>query len=304
VNINQIKRFNVQLEIQINGPSNFHNLGILASEEKSLLTYCNNRDYLDKAISKDNVVAIFVRNEDAIHVSPLKTFILSDSPSIDFFLFHNYLIEHTNFYGERFKTRISDSASIHQTAFIAENNIRIEENVKISPHVVILENTIIREGTYIGPGTVVGIDGTQTIEFGDQKHYRVNHAGGVIIGENTFIGANNSIVKSLFKQYTTVGKNVTIGNQVNIGHNCTIGDDSVILANTVVCGSSIVEKGVRIAPGAVISSAKVVGENSKVTIGAVVTQDVPKGKRVSGNFAIDHEKFLHHIKSLNKTVQE
>ena len=125
MNINQIKRFNVQLEIQINGPSNFHNLGILASEEKSLLTYCNNRDYLDKAISKDS-----------IHVSTLKTFILSDSPSIDFFLFHNYLIEHTNFYGERFKTRISDSASIHQTAFIAENNIRIEENATKTLYII------------------------------------------------------------------------------------------------------------------------------------------------------------------------
>ena len=102
-------------------------------------------------------------------------------------------------------------------------------------------------------------------------------------------------IRSKYKHYTTLGKNVTIGNQVNIGHNCIVGNDSVILANSVVCGRSIVEKGVRIAPGAVISSAKVIGEDSKVTIGAVVTQDIPKGNKVSGNFAIDHEYFCFMV---------
>ena len=42
-------------------------------------------------------------------------------------------------------------------------------------------------------------------------------------------------------------------------------------------------------------SAKVIGEDSKVTIGAVVTQDIPKGNKVSGNFAIDHEYFCFMV---------
>ena len=41
-----------------------------------------------------------------------------------------------------------------------------------------------------------------------------------------------------------------------------------------------------------------VGDRSNVTLGAVATKNVAEASRVSGNFAIDREKFLVHRKSL------
>lgn len=72
------------------------------------------------------------------------------------------------------------------------------------------------------------------------------------------------------------------------------------MANSIVSGSTIVEKGARISPGAVIRSSKRIGENAWITLGALVTKDVEKGERVSGNFAIEHKKLLEHINEISR----
>jgi UDP-3-O-[3-hydroxymyristoyl] glucosamine N-acyltransferase len=300
MNINQIQEFNKNLEIQLNGPKEFLNLGTLASTEKSLLTYCNNSQFLKKAVNKNNVVAAFVKKEDAATIDADISFIISKIPSIDFFLLHNYLANETDFYNIDRPSIISDSAEIHSTAVIAEKNVEIGNNVIISPNVVILENTTIQSGVYISAGAVIGEEGTQTIKLNEFKNLRIAHAGGVVIGENTFIGPNAVIAKSLFREPTKVGRNVSIGSLTNIGHNCKIGDNAMILPNSCVSGSTVVEEGAVIAPGAVISSSRRIGENARVTLGSVVTKDVEPGTTVSGNFAIEHSKFLAHIKKVSK----
>lgn len=298
--IEQVLKYNKELEMQINGSTEFSNLGLASSDEVFLLTYCDSLKSLNDAISKKNVIAAFVKKEDVVDIKANISFIFSDRPVIDFFLFHNYLIKNTDFYRKDRHAHISTSANIHPTAFIAEKNVEISENVTVCPKAVIMENTIIKPGVYIGPGTVIGIDGTQTINYGERKYFRILHAGGVLIGKNTFVGANSSLVRSLFRKYTTIGKNVTVGNLVNIGHGCRIDDDVLILPNSIVCGSTIVEKGARISPGAVISSSKKIGKNARITLGAVVTKDVENGGRVSGNFAIEHKKLLNHIKKISR----
>lgn len=302
--LNQILVSNEELEIKINGPEEFSNLGTLLSDEDSLLSFAASPDYFHSALEKDNLVALFVKKGFVTGTHSDVSFIFSERPMVDFFLFHNYLAQNTEFYGTEKPTQISGTAKIHPTAFVAKTNVEISDGVTISPKAVILENTIIQADVYIGSGTVIGIDGTQTIPFDGRRHFRITHAGGVFVGEGTFVGANSVIVKSLFREYSMIGTNVTIGNLVNIGHNTRIGDDSIILANSVVCGSATVERGARISPGATISSSKSVGENAWITIGAVVTKDVEKGQRVSGNFAIEHRKLVDHIKRLSRAQDE
>lgn len=298
MNIERVLDYKQDLEIAIIDSPEFLNLGTLASEQESLLTYCNSSKYLQIANAKGNVVAAFVKKEHADTIKTKITLIYSDTPKIDFFKFHEYLASNTDFYGVGRETRVSRTAEIHPTAFVAKVNVEIGDNVTVGPQVVIMENTSIGPGTYIGPGTVIGIDGTQTIEVNRRKHLRISHAGGVLIGENTFIGANSVIVRGLFRDYTTIGRDVTIGNLVNIGHNCKVGDDVMILPNSIVCGSVTIGNGARISPGSSIADSKIIGENAWVTIGAVVTRDVESGGRVSGNFAIEHDRLLRHVKKL------
>jgi len=56
---------------------------------------------------------------------------------------------------------------------------------------------------------------------------------------------------------------------------------------------------VSIGPSASISSAGIViGDKAVITTGSVVTQDVAPGQRVTGNFAIDHDKFIAFLRGI------
>jgi UDP-3-O-[3-hydroxymyristoyl] glucosamine N-acyltransferase len=298
MHIEQLREFQKDANIRPGKTAEFSDLGTLASEAEGLLTFCNDRRYVEIALQKENVAAAFVRTQDIREDETDITLIFSATPSVDFFLFHNHLVDNTDFYGARNPSRIADSAEIHPGAYVAPNNVVLGEGVVVAPNAVILENTLIDSDVYIGPGTVIGTDSAQTIQYGGKRHYRIKHGGGVSIGRHTSVGANNVINRSLFKVYTTIGEGVIISHLVNIAHNTRIGDDAIVLANTVVCGSTTIEKGVRVSPGSVIGSGRSIGENALITMGSVVTLDVEPGGHVSGNFAIDHEKFLQHIKRI------
>lgn len=107
-----------------------------------------------------------------------------------------------------------------------------------------------------------------------------------------------------------IGKNVTIGSLVHIDYNVRIGDDTKIeglayisplsrIGNRVFIGPSVVltndpypmcnkmigitiEDNAIIGARAVIKAGVTVGENSVVSMGAVVTRDIPKNTVVIG----------------------
>jgi UDP-3-O-[3-hydroxymyristoyl] glucosamine N-acyltransferase len=69
-------------------------------------------------------------------------------------------------------------------------------------------------------------------------------------------------------------------------------------AHASITGSVVIGDEVWIGPNATISSAITVGNRASVSLGSVVTQDVPDDQRVSGNFAIRHERFLSFIRQI------
>jgi len=70
--------------------------------------------------------------------------------------------------------------------------------------------------------------------------------------------------------------------------------------NVVLGGGSIIEEWLRVSFGSNIANYCMVGKHASVTIGSVVTKDVPEVMRVSGNFAIEHNKLIQHIKEISK----
>jgi acetyltransferase-like isoleucine patch superfamily enzyme len=108
--------------------------------------------------------------------------------------------------------------------------------------------------------------------------------------------------------YTDCGKNIRVGARVFINQNCTfyalaeitIGDDVMIGPNVSLITSEhpvapsqrrahllgwpiTIERGVWIAAGAIVIGGVIVGENSVVAAGSVVTRDVPPNTLVGGN---------------------
>ncbi|MCY1212651.1 maltose O-acetyltransferase [compost metagenome] len=63
-------------------------------------------------------------------------------------------------------------------------------------------------------------------------------------------------------------------------------------------GHVMLSENVFVGPSATVTSRIRVGKDSKISIGSVVTKDVPANTRVTGNFAVDHEDWIEFVKSV------
>jgi len=80
--------------------------------------------------------------------------------------------------------------------------------------------------------------------------------------------------------------------------NVRIGKRCRIAAGACLMGSVRIGNDVWIGPNATVSNQIRVGDGAAVSLGAVVVRDVPAGQGVSGNFAIEHPKFLAAFRDL------
>lgn len=299
MNVGRILEHNPELGIRPGRFEVFESTGPLGSDGDKLLTYARDARFVASALSKRNVAVLFARPDDVPDGEQEVTLILADDPQAAFFLFHNYLATETDFYGESRVSEISSGAEVHPTAFVAEQDVSIGDGVVVYPGAVLLEGTTIEAGAQIGPGAVLGVSGARIVKPLHGEPFPVVHVGGVLIREGAFLGANCVIVRSVWRRPTTIGRRTFVGNLANVGHNCVVGDGAMILPGSVLCGSVNMGDEAVVAPGAVVANQKRIGDGAWITLGAVATQDVAPGRRVSGNFAIEHDRLVEHVKELS-----
>jgi UDP-3-O-[3-hydroxymyristoyl] glucosamine N-acyltransferase len=126
----------------------------------------------------------------------------------------------------------------------------------------------------------------------------VAHVGGVRLENQVELQAGSLVDKSIFGGFTIVGEETKTDNKVHIAHNCRLGKRNRLAAGAMLAGSVVSGDDVWFGPMCAIADGIKVGARASITIGAVVTRDVPEDARVSGNFAIDHQRFLTHIKTI------
>jgi UDP-3-O-[3-hydroxymyristoyl] glucosamine N-acyltransferase len=175
--------------------------------------------------------------------------------------------------------------------------VLVGDRVVIGEGVSIGANVSIGDDTVIWPGTVIGNDGFQ-FERLDGKLIKIAHVGGVSIGREVEIKSNCCIDRHIFRDHTRIGDQTKFDNLVYVGHCTQIGRACLLGAHAAITGSVVIGDEVWIGPNATISSTITVGSQAAVSLGSVVTRDVPPGQRVSGNFAIKHDRFLSFIRSV------
>lgn len=262
------------------------------------LTYLENIKYLHYLENK-NISCVICRPEHVSQIpSGLSGIVTSQYPKAVFFKIHNYLLTQK----EPFPSEISPSAKISSHAYIAPTNVKIGENVEIGPFVCIFENTIIENNVRICAGSIIGGQSFNNVEFPGEGNFLVRDAGRTIIRENAEICSNCHIACGTLEQDATIiGRHCKMDALVHIGHGTVVGDRTLLPAGVIVSGNCVIGSDCWIGVNATISNQIHIEENSRVSLGAVVTKDVLTGQTVTGNFAIDHKKFLSNLK---KSLEE
>jgi len=189
------------------------------------------------------------------------------------------------------------------------NEIYIGHHVVIGDNVVIGNETVIRDNVSICSdsrignnciihcGVVIGADGFGYELENDGQIIKFPQIGGVTIGDRVEIGANACIDRGALTD-TNIGNDTKVDNLVHIAHGVKIGKRCLVIAFAMLGGSSVVEDDVFIGPSVAIRDGVHIGKEASVSMGAVVTRDVPPGSKVTGNFAIEHGRFINYIKSI------
>jgi UDP-3-O-[3-hydroxymyristoyl] glucosamine N-acyltransferase len=275
----------------------FRSLGFVIHGRQQMLVPLYDPRYLDAYERAGHVSCAIATPALASRVAAAQGLVVDDDPATLLYKVHIHLAEKTKFYGEDFGNEIAPSARIEPGAHVAAKNVRIGPGTVIEPNATILERSIIGANVIIRAGTVIGAQGFGIRDM-DGKRINIPHAGGVRIEDEVEVLSNCSIAKGTFGSFTTIGKETKINACTYVAHNVVIGDRCQIAASAVIAGSVRLGNDVWIGPNSTISNGVVIGDRAKVSLGAVVTRDVAAGTRVSGNFAVDHDKFLGFLRSI------
>lgn len=286
-----------QFGVKILRDGQFDLLGSFTRNHPKMLVFIKEEKYIDIFIDKIDKISSVICRSTFVEKIPDRIGVgIAEDPELAFYLLHNYLAKHEPKYHFHPQTFISPNAEIHQTAFI-DQYVTVSDGCIIHPHATLLRGTILEDDVIIGPGCIIGGEGFRFLRT-NANNIPITHVGGVIIKKNVEIQSNTCIDKGVYRDCTFIDQDTKIDNLVHIAHNVHIGKRCSIVASAMIGGSTIIGNDVWVGPNASISDNLKVGNGAKISIGAVVTKNVPDNNVVSGNFAIDHKKFIDFIRKI------
>ncbi|MDO4960694.1 MAG: DapH/DapD/GlmU-related protein [Eubacteriales bacterium] len=263
-------------------------------ENVSYITYLTDSNYAD-ALLTGGYVGVVCTPELLSDVREQFDggIIVSEDPRSTFFEIHN------NIYGRR----TLPESIIDDTAIIADDAVIAKRGVSIAAGAVVGSGAIVSEGVSIGAyseimeNCMVGMPAFYYYGEGDDRK-RVCAGNGVNIGSRVTIHAGSVVQAGVFRP-TVISDNVKISNRVHVSHDVLIERNCLIPAGVTIGGIVTLEENCTLGVGVTIAPGIKVGHDAKLSSGAVVTKDVPPDIRYSGNFAIEHSKYVAHIKNIS-----
>lgn len=278
----------------------FDTLGMVTSKfpRKKVLSFIASDKYIESVLDNKNIAAVICTQEMYDKYPDLANYgiIFAEDPKITFFDIHNKLTD-MEFYWKRFSNSISQTAKLSNNAIIGEHSIQIGDNTIVEAGVVIHPGTIIGNNVIIRSGSQIGSSGFQFNNTGDGV-LSVKTAGRAVIKDNVEIQHNCCVDRGILGGDTILDCNVKLDNFVHIAHDDYIGERTFITAGVKLSGRVVIGKDCWLGVNATVSNGINIGDNCKITLGSVVTKDVPSNTTVTGNFAIEHSKFIQFIKSI------
>lgn len=221
---------------------------------------------------------------------------VAENPLRAAFFIHEMLCAQAGYYWGDFATKIAPDAEVHPTAYVAEKNVVIGAGTFVGPNAVVQQRSIIGERCRIGAGTVIGSEAFEIVQIDGMNKLQA-HGGGVRLGNDVVFCSNSAVARSIYPTFTDIGDNCGFDNLVHVAHDCVLEAGCKMTACSMLSGRVDLKAGAYIGPNSTISNGLVIGEKGLVTIGSTVIRDVEAGARVTGNFAIEHKRFMRNLKA-------
>lgn len=286
-----------QFEITVIRDCDFSYVGKIPTRLERRLVAASSAIHIEKALAEDGIAGVVTTLEFSDSVPEPFGLAVADDPLKALLKAQAYISALADFQWQSFESRIHPSAVIGAGAYVAPRDVVIGEGTVIHPNAVILPRTIIGSDCSIGPGTVIATDAFELDTSVDPIGV-VKQSGGVRIADHVDVQAKCTIVRATFGGFTELAEGTKLDCQVHFAHDCVAGRNVRIAACVEVSGRVHIGDNAFIAPNSSISNGITVGAGAKVTIGAVVTRDVPEASTVTGNFAVEHRKWLSFMRTL------
>ena len=286
--------------IEIINDCEFNNLYLVGKDfdsEKDSISFIGSDKYIEDFFAYDIKGAICTEEvARKLKESYRGGIAVCQNPKTVFFEIHNHL---GNINLKWNNTYIDKTAKIHETAIVSDKGVFIGKNVVIYPNAVIKEGTYIGDNSIIREGCIIG--GPAFYYYGENEGRKlVLSTGTVKIGNNVELHSNVVVEKGVMGGETLIDDNSKIDNGVVVGHDVKIGKNCTIAGNADIAGGVKIGANTFFGVLTAVAPNIVIGENAKLSSGAVVTKDVAEGEHVSGNFAIEHRAYIKHIKEISK----
>ncbi len=193
---------------------------------------------------------------------------------------------------------IQEGVTIGEGVCVGKNSL-ISSHSKIYPNVSIYSSVEIGRECIIHSGTVIGSDGLGFAR-NNNSWEKVEHVGGVIIGDRVEIGSNTSIDRGSVGS-TKISDEVKIDNLVHIAHNVLVGSATVIAANSAIAGSTKIGKNCTIAGCCGIVDNIEITDSVHITAMTLVTKSIKKsGTYSSGTPIMENREWKKNAVAFKK----
>lgn len=252
----------------------------------------NMQEIAEGSIAKVIIVCPKVEYSDAI-LSAKKVLLVVENPKEALMhVIKKYFIA-------RFTSGIAPTAWIHPNAKIGKNNYIgpncyigdciIGDNNVIHSNVCIYDRTTIGNNNSIHSGALICVDGLGCVRQADNTLLEFPQLGGVIIGNNCYIGGGVHIASGSLSD-TIIEDGCKINGLTFIGSNNHLHENVWITGSTMLCGSVHVGKNTNIFSRVVVRDWNNIGEGCTVGMGSTVTKNIPNGETWVGTPAKKFEK--------------
>jgi len=273
----------------------FETMDYCTSEtELPFLSFMESEKFLDRM--NPNTACVICSQEMVSRLPHSVTgIIISDQPK---YTFHRLYESFSKKIKKRsFVSYRGAGCKISEFAFIADKNVAIGNEVTIEPFAVVNENVTIGDKCVIRSNAVIGGASFSFARSNEGEMENLHNNGNVVLEEGVEVMCHTHIAQGIWENdVTRIGRNSKIDAHCHIGHGARTGHSVLIAAGSIIGGNAEIGDNVWIGINATVSNRIQIGKNARVNLGAVVTKNVGDNESVSGNFAVNHRRFIEFVK--------